>query len=141
MVKVVAVRYCTRTGNTKKVAEAIAEELGCEAKDVSEPIQGKVDLLFLGASVYAGGIDPAVKNFLQTLSKEQVGRIAVFSTSAGTKQAYSKIRQEADAAGIPVEPENFYCHGQFHFVHRGHPNEEDLAAAKKFAREVALQKK
>ena len=33
-----AVRYYTKTGNTKKLAEAIAEALGVQALPISEPV-------------------------------------------------------------------------------------------------------
>ena len=35
-----AVRYYTKTGNTKRLAEAIANELGVEALPISEPVKG-----------------------------------------------------------------------------------------------------
>ena len=35
----IAIRYYSQTGNTKKLAEAIAAELGVEAKDVSHPLE------------------------------------------------------------------------------------------------------
>ena len=43
-----AVRYYTKTGNTKKLADALAGELGVEARPISDPIVERVDLLFLG---------------------------------------------------------------------------------------------
>ena len=49
----IAVRYYTRSGNTKKLAEAIAKAVGAEAKTVDEPLWEDVDILFLGSSVYA----------------------------------------------------------------------------------------
>ena len=33
-----AVRYYTKTGNTKRLAEAMAKELGVEALPISEPL-------------------------------------------------------------------------------------------------------
>ena len=41
-----AVRYYTKTGNTKRLADAIAKELGVEALPISEPVTEKVDILF-----------------------------------------------------------------------------------------------
>ena len=46
----IAVRYYTKTGNTKRLAEAIAEAVGVEALPISEPVGEPVDLLFLGNS-------------------------------------------------------------------------------------------
>ena len=50
----IAVRYYTKSGNTKKLAEEAAKAAGVSAKDVSVPLSEKADLLFLGSSVYAG---------------------------------------------------------------------------------------
>ena len=46
-----AVRYYTKTGNTKRLAEAIAKELGVEALPISEPVEDAVDYLFQGISL------------------------------------------------------------------------------------------
>ena len=59
-----AVRYYTQTGNTKRLAEAIADELGVEALPISAPIYEKVDVLLLGNSYYAFSIDPEVRQFV-----------------------------------------------------------------------------
>ena len=59
-----AVRYYTKTGNTKKLAEAVAKELGVEALPISSKIEEKVDVLFLGNSYYAFSIDPEVRSFV-----------------------------------------------------------------------------
>ena len=45
-----AVRYYTKTGNTKKLAEAVARAVGVEALPITEPVDEKVDVLFLGNS-------------------------------------------------------------------------------------------
>ena len=70
-----AVRYYTKTGNTKKLADAIAKQLGVEALPISTPVTEKVDLLFLGNSYYAFTIDPEVRDFVASLDKEKVGKI------------------------------------------------------------------
>ena len=43
----IAVRYYTRSGNTKKLADAIAEAASVDAKDVSVTLEEKADILFL----------------------------------------------------------------------------------------------
>ena len=48
--KKIAVRYYTKTGNTKKLAEAIAETVGVKAESVTVPVDQEVDILFLGSS-------------------------------------------------------------------------------------------
>lgn len=44
----IAVRYYTKTGNTKRMAEAVAKAVGVEALPISTPITEPVDILFLG---------------------------------------------------------------------------------------------
>ena len=58
-----AVRYYTKTGNTERLAKAIADVLGVEALPISSPITEKTDILFLGNSYYAFSIDPEVRAF------------------------------------------------------------------------------
>ena len=77
----VAVRYYTKTGNTKKLAMAVAEALGAEALPISVPVTEPVDLLFLGNSYYAFNIDPEVRGFIQKLNKDNVGRINCYIRS------------------------------------------------------------
>ena len=58
-----AVRYYTQTGNTKKLADAIAAELGVEAKSIDTLLEEDTDVLFLCNSVYWAGVDGKVKQF------------------------------------------------------------------------------
>ena len=124
-----AVRYYTKTGNTKRLAEAVAQTLGVAAFPISEP----VDLLFLGNSYYAFSIDPEVKNFVQSLDPEKVGKIVNFGSAAMLNSTYKKVKAEADKAGIPMEEKEFHCRGEFKGVHKGRPNADDLKAAAAFA--------
>jgi len=129
-----AVRYYTKTGNTKRLAEAVAEALGVEALPISEPVAEPVDLLFLGNSYYAFSIDPEVRRFVQSLDKSKVGKIVNFGSAAMLNSTYKKVKAEADQAGIPMEAREFHCRGEFKGVHKGRPNAEDLKAAAEFAR-------
>ena len=71
----IAVRYYTKTGNTKRLAEAVAEAVGAEALPISTPITEPVDILFLGNSYYAFSIDPEVRDFVKSLNKDMVGTL------------------------------------------------------------------
>lgn len=44
----IAIRFYTRGGNTEKLAKAVEEVVGVQAKKVSEPLTEKVDTLLLG---------------------------------------------------------------------------------------------
>ena len=129
-----AVRYYTKTGNTERLAQAVAEALGVEALPISEPVEEPVDILFLGNSYYAFSIDPEVKSFVQSLDKSKVGRIVNFGSAAMLNSTWKKVKAEADKAGIPMEAREFHCRGEFKGVHKGRPNAEDLQAAADFAR-------
>ena len=125
-----AVRYYTKTGNTKRLAEAVAGALGVEALPISEPLSEPVDILFLGNSYYAFSID--------SLDKNMVGRIANFGSAAMLNSTYKKVKAEADKVGISMVEQEFHCKGEFKGVHKGRPNGEDLAAAAAFAKSLIV---
>ena len=130
----VAVRYYTKTGNTKRLAEAVAEAVGAEALPLSSPIEEPVDILFLGNSYYAFSIDPEVRSFIRSLEKGKVGRIVNFGSAAMLNSTWKKVKAEADKIGIPMDKREFHCKGEFKGLHKGRPNNEDLKAAAAFAK-------
>lgn len=129
----VAVRYYTKSGNTKKLALAIAEAVGAEAKDVSSPLTEDVDILFLGSSVYAAGVDASVKEFISGIDVK-VGKVVNFSTAAILKSTYNQIKKLLDKKNIPLADEEYYCKGSFGLLHRGKPDDKDLKEAAEFAK-------
>ena len=124
----VAVRYYTKTGNTKRLAEAVAKAVGVEALPLSSPIEEPVDILFLGNSYYAFSIDPEVREFIRSLSKDKVGRIVNFGSAAMLNSTWKKVKAEADKKGIPMEKREFHCKGEFKGLHKGRPNSEGPTA-------------
>ena len=131
--KKIAVRYYTRSGNTKKLAQAIAEAVSAQAKDVSTALEERVDILFLGCSYYAFDVDEAVKKFIAN-NKENIGKIVCFGTSAMMKSMIKPVTKVARTVNVTVEDKDFHCRGQFGKIHKGRPNEEDLTKAAEFAR-------
>ena len=131
-----AVRYYTKTGNTKRLAEAIASALNVEALPLSAPITEPVDNLFLGNSYYAFTIDPEVRAFIRGLDKTKVGRIVNFGSAAMMNSTRKKVKAEADKAGIPIDEREFHCKGEFKGIHKGKPDAEDMKAAAEFARSI-----
>ena len=134
-----AVRYYTKTGNTKKLAEAVAGAVGAEALPISVPVEEAVDILFLGNSYYAFNIDPEVRDFLRSLDRSKVGKIANFGSAAMLNSTYKKVKAEADKVGIPMVEQEFHCKGEFKGIHKGRPNEADLAAAAAFAKALIAE--
>ena len=132
----IAVRYYTKTGNTKRLAEAVAGAVGVEALPISEKITEPVDILFLGNSYYAFSIDPEVRQFVASLDKNTVGKIVNFGSAAMMNSTWKKVKAVADRAGIPMDEREFHCKGEFRNIHKGKPDEADLQAAAEFARKV-----
>jgi flavodoxin len=132
----IAVRYHSRSGNTKKVAEAIAKAAGTEAADCGSPVTEAVDLLFLGGAVYGGRVDETLKAFIAGLDPGKIKAAAIFGTSALAKEPDRKTEKLVKERGIPVLERGFRCRGAFWFMNRGRPNEEDLKGAAEFARAV-----
>ena len=131
-----AVRYYTKTGNTKRLAEAVAEAVGAEALPISVPVDEPVDILFLGNSYYAFSIDPEVRKFVSSLDKNKVGKIVNFGSAAMLNSTWKKVKAEADKVGISMDEREFHCKGEFKGIHKGKPAEKDMKAAAEFARNI-----
>lgn len=124
-----AVRYYSRSGNTKAVAEAIAEAAGVSAISVDASdaaITEPVDVLFIGGALYAYGLDSHLKDYLKTLKKDDAKQAVVFSTSWISKHSIDLIKKALSEAGISVVSESFYV--------KNKPNDAQLKAAADFAR-------
>ena len=132
--------YHSQTGNTKKVAEAIAESLSCQAETIEKAtITEPIDLLFIGAAVYATydhGFSPEVQQFISKLSANNIKRVAIFGTYA-FGSSIEKLRQLLVDHGLIVESEKFSCKGRFLFFNWKAPTHSDLLNAQAFARKIA----
>ena len=132
----IAIRYYSESGNTKKLADKISEVTGSPAKTVDTPIDENVDVLFLGSAVYGGGVKDEVKNFISALDPEKVKKVVCFSTAALMPSSYSQVAKLLKAQNISVDDKEFHCRGEFKFVHKGRPNEQDLSDLEAFVHHV-----
>ena len=130
-----AIRYYSRSGNTKKLAEAISEAIEVEALTTASPLTEDVDILFLGSSVYAYGVDDQIKEFIRGIDVK-VGKVVNFSTAALVNSTYKQVGKLLAEKKIPQAEEEFYCKGSFGPLHKGKPDENDLKKAAEFARKV-----
>lgn len=106
-----AVRFFSRSGNTKKVAEAMAQTVGVPAVSVDgsdAALEEKADILFIGGALYAYGLDEKMNAYLDTLSADKVGKAVVFSTSWLSKHAIDLIKAALESKGIEVA-DSFYA--------------------------------
>lgn len=134
----IAVKYFTQSGNTKKIADAVANALSVQATSIDNQLDEKADLLFLGSSLYKFGVEPAVAAFIER-NANHIGKIALFGTSASGGSTYKQVAAIADRYGIPMCEKEFVCLGHFLFLHKDRPNADDCAAAAQFAQEIAAQ--
>lgn len=134
----IEVYYYTRGGNTKKLADAVADAVGVTANDLNVPLREKADILFLGSSLYAGGYDQAVGNFIEK-NADKIGTIVSFGSSASNMSTFKKVKAFAQEKGIKVCDEYFNCPGHFMFLHKNRPNKEDFEAAAAFAKEICMK--
>lgn len=124
-----AVRYYSRSGNTKDVAQAIAKGCGVDAISVDDKnakIEQNVDVLFIGGALYAYGLDKHLKSYLQDLDGRYIKKAVVFSTSWISKHALDLIKKGLEEKGISVADETFYV--------KNKPSEKQKEEAQAFAR-------
>ncbi len=125
----VAVRYYSRSGNTKLLAEAIAKGLNVQAISVDEEkskITEETDILFVGGALYAYGLDKNLKRYLEEIEGSKIKRAVVFSTSWLSKHSVDLIKKALSQKGIEVEKE--YCY------YKNTPTEEQLKEAESFSK-------
>lgn len=108
----IAVRYFSKIGNTKQIAEAIAEGAGIKAVSIAdEPeLKDHVSLLFLGGAPYANIMAPELRAYAEKLTPEQADRVVLFTTSNWSRRTIRALKKLLREKGIPVADEYFYAH-------------------------------
>jgi len=132
----VAVLVDTVKGNTKRVAAAIAEELGVTLGDIKRPVTD-AEILFLGSGTYGGR--PGYYMHLLLRDGDFTGKkVALFATAGGMKDGVKMVTAMAEAlekkgATILRTPDS---PGKVITVRFRHPHEEDIEDARRWAREI-----
>ena len=129
-----SIRYYSKFGHSKQMAQAIEEIVGAKAATVAEPLTGTVDTLYLGAGVLLGKVNSAVIDFINTLKPEDVKEVVLFGSCAIIDSPVPQMRKALEAKGIKVSNMSFTCKGSMGPIHRGHPNKADLDDFCKFIR-------
>jgi len=132
--------YYSMRGNTKKVAEAIAAEVGVKAEDVKTK-EGltKDSFVFLGSGCYAGKPGKGLREFV---AGNDFGRrqVALFGTSAAGRGDEVRVMEELLKSAGALIKGSFFCKGRFLCLNRKHPSDEELAKAREFAKEMKRSK-
>jgi flavodoxin len=136
--------YYSETGNTEKVARAIARGLGSECKKLNEIAPEKLfefDLICFGTPVHGFAPAKPVKEFLEKLPNLAGKRGAGFCTmhAGGDRAALKIIKEVLEAKGISFLG-GFSCKGLSRLVgnigprifNPGKPDEKDLKEAEDF---------
>ena len=129
--------YYSMCGNTKKVAEAIAAELGVKAENVKG--KGELDkdpFVFLDSGCYASRPGGKLRRFIAR--NDFKGRqVALFGTSGSGEGSEVRAMEELLKPTGALIRGSFYCKGKSFFLFaRGHPSDEELANAREFANEM-----
>ncbi len=110
----VEVRYCSRTkfGNTRRIAEAIADGAATKAVSIDdEPkLTEKADILFLGGAPYANIMAPELRQYAEELAPDMVGKIVLFTTSNWSRRTVLALKKIFKGKGIEVAEDYFYAH-------------------------------
>ncbi len=140
--------YSSRSGNTKKIADAMASQLNCEAiKITSDSIPSllsleKYDIFLIGTGLYAGTPNEDMMKYLGKLDLRNPKLFALFITWGGTprsdKMALTRLRALLESNGQKVLQENFACFGGWKgiLIKRGHPKTEEIQAAGEWAKKL-----
>lgn len=132
-------------GNTRKIADTLAEVLECpvvEPGEVDPGAIGEQDLVGFGSGIRFGRPYRELLGLVDRMPAQSGARAFVFSTSGfGWLWWHSTLKKRLASKGFDVRDE-FCCKaldtmgllGLFGGVNRGRPDEDDLARARTFAR-------
>ncbi|QSX08602.1 hypothetical protein J0B03_00460 [Alkalibacter rhizosphaerae] len=129
-----AVIYYSRTGHSKRIAQAIGESLGVEPMNIKQkPKLSDVDLLFVVGGIYGGKSSPDLQSYMINVKNDQVNKAALVTSCMSKNTKQNEIRIVMKLNGIDVAEEEFICQGNFLFFGKGHPSDEDVNNAVAFA--------
>ena len=133
-----AIIYYSKTGHSRKIANAIATELQIQALDIkTDPKLSNLDLLFIIGGIYADKSDPAMIAYIKRLESNKIKKVALITSCASNKTKQDVVRETLLRNNIEVLPEEFICKGSFLFMGIGHPNVVDINNAVSYAKNIA----
>lgn len=129
--------YATKTGHSKKIAEAIGEALKIDVYNVKKPlILVNIDMLFIVGGIYGGKSAPELMCFVNSLESKEIKKAAVITSSASKSGTQADIKKLLADKGIETIANDYKCRGKFLFVAMGHPNSEEIAGAVEYAKQA-----
>ena len=125
----VAIRYQSRGGNVKAMAEALARGCGVEAIPINSPkakIKEPIDLLFIGGALYNFQLDPAFKAYLEDLPEDLISEAVCFGSSMLTRRPILLIQDKLKQKGIKINKQAVWS--------RHRPNDDLIGVIEYFAK-------
>lgn len=111
----VAIRYQSRGGHVKEMAEIIAQGVGVEPISIDDPrapLTKHVDVLFIGGALYKFALDPSMEEYIKNLPEGIASKAVVFASSALTRRPIFLIKERVKARGIDVHESGMYMRGK-----------------------------
>ena len=127
----VQVRYYSRSGNTKVLADAIAKGANVKAVSIDDDnalIDEETDILFIGGALYAYGLDNKIKKYISELDANNIKNAIVFSTSWISKHSVDLLKKELAKKNIDVSEEYIY--------YKNKPNSNELKEAEETTKKI-----
>ena len=127
----VQVRYYSRSGNTKVLADAIAKGANVKAVSIDDDnalIDEETDILFIGGALYAYGLDNKIKKYISELDANNIKNAIVFSTSWISKHSVDLLKKELAKKNIDVSEEYIY--------YKNKPNSNELKEAEEITKKI-----
>ena len=124
------------TGNTKKVAEVIAAQLGVKAEDVkAKKDLSKGSFVFLSSGCYGGKPGEEMREFI-TGNDFKGKHVALLGTSGmGDGDEVNVMEELLKTKGLLIKG-SFCCKGQSRSSSAGHPSDEELTNTREFANKM-----
>lgn len=113
------VTYKSKYGSAKQYAEWLAEELNCEAVDLSKIKKEKLaeyDTIIHGGGLYAGGL-AGLSYYKKNSDIIKGKKFIVYATGAAPSYNEEMIKElkKKNLEGLPTETEFFYCAGNYSY--------------------------
>lgn len=147
MTKVLAVVESKHRGNTRKLAEAMAEVASVtvtDIKDASEYDFNDYDIVGFGSGIYYGGFDKELIAFIEKLCDKKAYTFVLSTSGTGDFAKNNKPLAELLERKNKVVLGTFGCKGHDRFLpfriigglNKGRPNAEDFKNVQKFILDV-----
>ena len=137
-------------GNTKKIAEVLAETLDADLFDLEDFKQDMIkeyELIGFGSGIYYFKPHKKLRKFVEELDNVE-NKYAFHFTTSGDGKYNDWLEKNLSKKGFEVMGE-FHCKGYYAYsikgiislkgLNKGNPNEEDFDNARKFAESLKEQ--